>query len=192
MMPGMAIFALWSAWILSWIIASPWSGRTVKRAGLYGELSYHIPILSGAVLMFGFRSLAPVLGKRLYHTPPACGWVLAALVALGLLFTWWARLHLGSMWSSNVTRKADHHIVDTGPYHLVRHPIYAGVILALLATAVAKGTPASLAGVALLIGGIIMKARLEEAFLREEFEHAVYDAYARRVPMLAPLWPKGG
>jgi protein-S-isoprenylcysteine O-methyltransferase Ste14 len=93
------------------------------------------------------------------------------------------------MWSSSVTRKADHHIVDTGPYRLVRHPIYTGMIFACLATAVAQGTPASFAGVALMIAGIVVKARLEETFLREEFERELCDAYARRVPMLVPFWP---
>jgi protein-S-isoprenylcysteine O-methyltransferase Ste14 len=74
----------------------------------------------------------------------------------------------------------------------VRHPIYTGLIFALLATAAALGTPTGFAGVALMIAGIVMKARLEEKFLREEFGPEIYDAYARRVPMLVPMWPKGG
>lgn len=178
------------AWVLSWIIASPWSGHTAKRVGLGDEFSYRILIIAGAVLTFGFRSAPRALGDRLYPMPPGIGgWVLVALVVLGCLFAWWARLHLGSMWSSSVTRKVDHHIVDTGPYRLVRHPIYTGLIFALLPTAVAHGTPASLAGVAVMIAGIIMKARLEEKFLREEFGGDAYNTYARRVPILVPFWP---
>jgi protein-S-isoprenylcysteine O-methyltransferase Ste14 len=105
------------------------------------------------------------------------------------LFAWWARLHLGTLWSGDVTRKADHLIVDTGPYRLVRHPIYTGIILALLATAAAQGTPSSFAGVVLMIAGITMKARLEEKLLCEEFDREVYDIYARHVPMRVPFWP---
>src|SRR5438445_12979167 len=48
---------------------------------------------------------------------------------------WWARIHLGRLWSSNVTRKKNHHVVDSGPYGIVRHPIYTGVIVASIATA---------------------------------------------------------
>jgi protein-S-isoprenylcysteine O-methyltransferase Ste14 len=181
---------VWGVWALSWIIASGWSGRTAKRAGLGREFSYRILTIAGAVLMFGFLSAPRALGDRLYPIPPGIGgWVLVALVVLGCLFAWWARLHLGSMWSISITRKVDHHIVDTGPYRLVRHPIYTGLIFALLVTAAALGTPASFAGVALMIAGIIMKARLEEKFLREEFEREAYNAYARRVPMLVPFWP---
>jgi protein-S-isoprenylcysteine O-methyltransferase Ste14 len=193
MTPETAMSTVWGAWVLSWIVASAWSGRTVKRAGLGDELSYRILIVAGAALTFAFRPASRGLGNRIYPPPPvAANWVLVALVALGCLFAWWARLHLGSLWSSNVTRKADHRIVDTGPYRIVRHPIYTGLIFALLATAAALGTPTGFAGVALMIAGIVMKARLEEKFLREEFGPEIYDAYARRVPMLVPMWPKGG
>jgi protein-S-isoprenylcysteine O-methyltransferase Ste14 len=193
MTPETAILAVWGIWVLSWIIASGWSGRTVKRASLGDELSYRILIIAGAALTFAFRSASRGLGHRIYPPPPVAGnWVLVALAVLGCVFAWWARLHLGSLWSSTVTRKADHRIVDTGPYRVVRHPIYTGLIVALLATAAALGTPTAFAGVALMIAGIVMKARLEEKFLRQEFGREVYDAYARRVPMLVPSWPKGG
>ena len=67
-----------------------------------------------------------------------------------------------------ITRKADHHIVDTGPYGLTRHPIYTGLLLAVLATMAAKGTLAAIAGTVLIVASFYVKARLEERFLREE------------------------
>jgi protein-S-isoprenylcysteine O-methyltransferase Ste14 len=189
MTPQTSILVVWGTWVLSWVVASAWSGRTAKRAGLHRELSYRILIVAGAVLTFGLSLMGRVPDDRLYPMAPGGGWVLAVLVALGCLFAWWARLHLGTMWSGDVTRKADHHIVDTGPYRLVRHPIYTGIIFALLATAAAQRTPTSFAGVVLMIAGIIMKARLEEKFLCEEFDREVYYTYARHVPMLVPFWP---
>lgn len=78
-------------------------------------------------------------------------------------------------------------MVDTGPYRLVRHPIYTGIILACFATAVEKTTPLAFAGAAIMSLGWYMKARLEERFLREELGAAPYDAYAARVPMLIPF-----
>ena len=97
-------------------------------------------------------------------------------------------MHLGRLWSGTVTAKAGHHVVDTGPYGLVRHPIYTGLLLAILATMAAKGTLWGIAGAVLLTIGIVMKARLEESFLRGELGSA-YDDYAKRVPMLMPFAP---
>ena len=106
---------------------------------------------------------------------------------MGFAFCWWARIHLGLLWSGRVTKKADHHIVETGPYALVRHPIYTGLLLAIGATMVAKGTLYGVAGAAAIMLSIAMKARLEERFLRNELGSAAYDGYARRVPMLVPF-----
>ena len=93
------------------------------------------------------------------------------------------------LWSGQVTKKADHRVVDTGPYAIVRHPIYTGILLAVYATAALKGTVLGLAGAAVITIGLWMKARLEEYFLREELG-TNYDAYRKRVPMLLPLEPK--
>ncbi|HSQ32549.1 MAG TPA: isoprenylcysteine carboxylmethyltransferase family protein [Gemmatimonadaceae bacterium] len=116
-------------------------------------------------------------------------WTLVGVAALGFAFTWWARVHLGRLWSSTVSRKADHHVVSTGPYAIVRHPIYTGILLAMLATALLRGTAAAFVGVAWLIVGFNLKARLEESFLRSELGEETYGAYASRVPMLIPFAP---
>jgi protein-S-isoprenylcysteine O-methyltransferase Ste14 len=69
----------------------------------------------------------------------------------------------------------------------VRHPVYAGVLLAALATAVERGRIEALAGVAVLIAGLSLRAKLEERFLRADLGDAAYAAYRRRVPMLIPF-----
>jgi protein-S-isoprenylcysteine O-methyltransferase Ste14 len=78
-------------------------------------------------------------------------------------------------------------VVETGPYAFVRHPIYTGLLLAVLATMVAKGTLPGVAGAILIGVSVYMKARLEERFLSQELGAAAYDAYRRRVPMLVPF-----
>jgi protein-S-isoprenylcysteine O-methyltransferase Ste14 len=113
----------------------------------------------------------------------------AALVGVGVAIAWWARLHLGRLWSARITRKADHKVVDSGPYAIVRHPIYAGLLLSLAATAAAKGTILGLAGFAILLIGIWLKARLEERWLTGELGEDAYGNYCRRVPMLLPFGP---
>ena len=116
-------------------------------------------------------------------------YVLAAVMLAGLSLTWWARIYLGPLWSSVITRKKDHKIIDTGPYAFVRHPIYCGLIIALLATAVAEGKATALLGSALVILGVWLKACTEERFLMTELGPEIYDAYCRRVPMLIPFLP---
>jgi protein-S-isoprenylcysteine O-methyltransferase Ste14 len=86
-----------------------------------------------------------------------------------------------------VTKKEGHHVVDTGPYRLVRHPIYTGIILSSFATAFEKGTSIAVAGAATMALGWYLKARLEERFLREQLGAEAYGAYAARVPMLLPF-----
>jgi protein-S-isoprenylcysteine O-methyltransferase Ste14 len=73
-----------------------------------------------------------------------------------------ARIHLGQLWSSSVTRKEHHHVVDTGPYAIVRHPIYTGLLIAIVATMLMRGTIITLTGSAIIAVGIYVKACVEE------------------------------
>ena len=143
-------------------------------------------LAAGGIVML-FDAAVPALDVPLWHLPIALQWAAVGVSFLGFAFTWWARIHLGRFWSSNVGRKADHRIIDTGPYGIVRHPIYSGITLTAVATAALRATPAAWIGVALLTIGWYVKARLEERFLREELGPENYDAYARRVPMLVPF-----
>ncbi|HVY84389.1 MAG TPA: isoprenylcysteine carboxylmethyltransferase family protein, partial [Caulobacterales bacterium] len=102
-------------------------------------------------------------------------------------FAWWARVTLGALWSGNVTRKEDHRIVDTGPYGVVRHPIYTGILLGVWGTALFLGRWETLLGALLMTIGFWLKAKLEESFLVAGLGEAAYADYKRRVPMLLPL-----
>jgi protein-S-isoprenylcysteine O-methyltransferase Ste14 len=181
-----AIFAvIWIAWFVSWLAAAFWASRTAKRAWSWDAAIYRVAILAGAVLAtpWAARTLQMI---PLWHVGLYGAYALAALTLAGLLFTWWARIHLGRLWSGTITRKQDHRVIDTGPYALVRHPIYTGLIVALFATAIAQATPSVLAGAALLAIGFTLKARAEERFLMAELGADAYGDYRRRVPMLIP------
>ena len=80
--------------------------------------------------------------------------------------------------------------MDTGPYAIVRHAIYTGLLLALLATAIAQGTVSAMAGFGLLVLGLWITARIEERWLSRELGEAAYGDFRRRVPMLIPFLPK--
>ena len=191
MSPQTAIFYLWDAWVVSWMVAALWADRPARRPA-FGSGALHWSItLIGLYLLLGVRSHDHMGPGRAWDVSETVGWVLWALAAAGLIFCWWARLHLGRLWSGSVSRKADHHIVDTGPYAIVRHPIYTGLIAAAFATGVLRGTVFSLSGALFIAAGFWLKARLEERFLRQELGAEAYDAYRRRVPMLAPFRPRG-
>lgn len=177
---------VWLAWLVSWFAAAFWANRTEKRVITWETLLYRIVILAGAVLLtpWAARHLHML---RLWHVGYAGAWVLLLLTLAGLLFTWWARIHLGRLWSGSITRKEGHHVIDTGPYGLVRHPIYSGVIVAIFASAAAQATASALAGAALVAFGLWLKARIEERFLTQELGADTYGAYRRRVPMLVPF-----
>ncbi len=172
----------WVAWVVSWWIAAFWANRTQARPPLMSELPYRVLTLAGAALLFVPR----LRGPRLWMTPAPVQWALVAAAVAGFAFCWWARIYLGRLWSASVTRKSDHRIVDTGPYALVRHPIYTGILTAAAATAALKGSAGGLAGLGLLILGCWIKARLEERFLSAELGAEAYDAYRRRTGMLFP------
>lgn len=158
----------------------------MRRPALRREVLYRALTVAGAMLMFGFNPGSVRADTPLWPVAPAIGWLLAGLVICGFLFMWWARIHLGQLWSSSVTRKEHHHVVDTGPYAIVRHPIYTGLLLAIIATVLLRVTIVTLTGGTLIGAGVYVKARVEEEFLRQQLGKP-YDAYARRVPMLVPF-----
>ena len=187
MTPEVVNVSVWIAWWVSWLAAAFWRDRAAKQPPRRSQIGYRLFTMAGVVLLFGATRDAGVLEIPLWYSPVAIQWAMIPVTGGGLAFTWWARIHLGRLWSSNVGRKADHRVVDTGPYAIVRHPIYTGIMIATIATAALRGTLAAWMGVALLTVAWYVKARLEERFLREELGPETYDAYARRVPMLVPF-----
>lgn len=192
--PLVASVTLWGFWFIGWTIAAAvtaLSRRQVAWASFAAEASYRIPTIIGAFLMFaGSRRIAGVrIGSPpLWALQGWAGWTLTGLVAAGLLFTVWARVVLGNFWSSSVARREGHELVSTGPYGLVRHPIYTGLILAGWALAVQFGGVANLLGAAVWNFALWQKARVEERFLGEQLGETAYADYRARAPMLVPFW----
>jgi protein-S-isoprenylcysteine O-methyltransferase Ste14 len=186
--PSEMLEIIWIAWLASWVAASFWSGRTQRRVGTLETWTYRAAMIAGGILLVPWTTRV-LAEKPFWEVGYRGAYVLAGMMLAGLLFTWWARIYLGRLWSSAITRKEDHRIVDTGPYALVRHPIYTGLILALLATAAAEARVTALIGTALIIFGLWLKARSEERFLMAELGGDAYASYCRRVPMLVPFLP---
>jgi protein-S-isoprenylcysteine O-methyltransferase Ste14 len=129
------------------------------------------------------------LSTPLWQLEAAISWALVGLMAAGFALACWARVTLGKLWSAGVERKAEHRLIENGPYAMVRHPIYTGLIAAAVALVLVKATPLALIGLALTTIGFFVKARVEERFLAAELGEANYAEYRRRVPMLLPFLP---
>jgi protein-S-isoprenylcysteine O-methyltransferase Ste14 len=183
--PDAAIAGTWLIWLVTWILAAGWSARVAAHHDLGAESPSRVLTLAAIVMLL--MSYWPVAWGVMWTTPPTIGWSMFLLVVLGLAFTWTARLHLGPLWSSTAAPTEDHRIVDTGPYGIVRHPVYAGLLLAVIATAIERGRIESVAAALVLIAGVSLRAKLEERFLKRDLGDEVYGSYRRRVPMLVPF-----
>lgn len=174
---------LWPAWALSWLLAARWSSKPAARASARQQWPYWAMVLAGSVLIgFNFATGQRGMAWMPFDTLEQ---ILFVLALAGLALTWWARFHLGTLWSGTVTRKAHHKVVKTGPYAIVRHPIYSGLSLALIATALLRPGWPGILGVALIIASFVMKYRLEEQFLMQELGPE-YRAYRKKVAALVP------
>lgn len=167
--PGQIIGALWALLGLYWLIASFGRKRATKREPP-GERFLHIFLMLGGFALisrsdprFGAlnRSFLPQS-----HEIDIAG---IALTAAGVAFAIWARAHLGKYWSGDVTIRQEHKLIRTGPYKLIRHPIYTGMLLALAGTVLVTGEYRGILGFAVVLFGFIKKARKEESFLQTQF-----------------------
>jgi protein-S-isoprenylcysteine O-methyltransferase Ste14 len=195
--PLLASFGVWGLWVASWVLAAVWSRQTLVRGSVRTEVLIRIPTSLGGLLLFLGSPLAALSyrpawgGLRLWTLPPWAGWAMTGLCAAAFAFAWWARLELGDLWAGTVSRKQDHEIVERGPYAVVRHPIYTGILGAAFALAIQIGMLANLIGAALLAVGFWLRARAEERFLAAQLGEPAYRDYRARTPMLMPFWPRG-
>ena len=179
--------AAWLAWLLYWA----WSARGVKPAtrvesplSRFGK--YSLPIIVAVLLLQPFEVYSgTVLDQSFVPSSLWIVWLGLLMTIGGLLFACWARAILGRNWSGVVQLKQDHELIETGPYRHVRHPIYSGLLLAFLGTALMIGEWRALLALAIIAASFWRKLRLEERWLGEYFG-AAYADYMRRVKALVP------
>src|SRR5438105_369380 len=186
--PTTAAATLWAVWFVGWLISASATAKTVAAPSPSSQLSYRVFTCAGALLVFFHpRSLTGFL-RPLGSSNEWLAWTGVAFLGIGLGFAGWARFHLGRLWSGRVTLKENHTIVRTGPYAFVRHPIYTGLVLAVVGTTLTQITVAAIAGLVLVLIGFIIKIRQEERLLTDHFGRA-YDAYRANVAALIPyVW----
>lgn len=181
--------AIWTVWYAYWIISARHRVRStdavpLKRESLVGRLGYMSLLVAGFGLLF-WRGRALPVGQFWSPNTTSAAIGLTVQVA-GLAFAIWARQILGSNWAARVTIGGNQQLVIRGPYRIVRHPIYSGLLLGALGTAIVEGQGSGFLGWLFVVAGVLIKLRREETALRQHFGGA-YSEYAQRVPALLPL-----
>lgn len=170
-----------------WLLLAFFS-KSAKRRETPGQRLEHIlPALFGFLLIFREGAASPWLGRAIFPDNPVLMLLCLALTIVGLLFAVWARMTLGSNWSGTVTIKANHQLIRRGPYRSIRHPIYTGMLAALLATAITQRLVTGLLGFAVVAFALYRKARREESFLSQEFGDAFVE-HRQHTGMFFPRW----
>jgi protein-S-isoprenylcysteine O-methyltransferase Ste14 len=180
--------ALWAAYLLYWQAAARGAKSNKRLEPLASRVLRSVLFLLAIALLLDHW--VPIPALYLFYLPKdnwaVWFWTGAAVNVLGLGFAIWARAYLGSNWSRSVTIKQNHELITGGPYGMVRHPIYTGLLTGFLGTAVATAQVRGLVALALIYAALWFKLRLEERWMRLQFGE-VYEQYAYRVPALVPL-----
>jgi protein-S-isoprenylcysteine O-methyltransferase Ste14 len=179
---------IWLTWVFYWWVVS----RDVK-SNLYKESSrsrlLHLIPLAVAFLLLGL----PHGVIRWFNIPilPAHYWKLwfwmgAFITVSGLLFTVWARQYLGRNWSGAIAIKQNHQLITRGPYSLVRHPMYSGLLLAFTGTAISRGDLQGSLAIIMAFGTLLRKLHIEEVCLQKQFGDR-FLKYAKHSKALIPF-----
>lgn len=176
---------VWVSFLLYWQVAAR-GAKSNQRIESVGSRIFRTAVfLAGVALISVPRIPGEWLYRRLLPMTAGPFWIGAAVTVLGLLFCVWARVTLGRNWSRSVTIKQGHELITAGPYRLVRHPIYTGLLTAFAGTAIAVGQLRGVVALVLIFFSLWYKLSLEEKWMRGQFGE-VYVEYSRHTRALIP------
>lgn len=176
-------FVIWAIFILYWAISAIGVKRNIQ--GNSWARSFGIRIILVIIVIY-ILNASPALRKYLdLHFSYNAEVLGVILLATGIAFAIWARRHLGRNWSGTPSIKEGHELVTSGPYHFLRHPIYTGMILALLGSSLVNGVSWIIAFVIVTIF-FLFRIRTEERYMMQLFPDK-YPEYKKRTKALVPL-----
>jgi protein-S-isoprenylcysteine O-methyltransferase Ste14 len=177
--------AIWVTFWLYWLVAAVAGRRQREGSGsLWSSQSVGLRVVLALAIILGTRSHL-LSGRGADVSLPVARWICFAVFLLSLGVAVWARVHLGSNWGQPMSQRTEPHLITTGPYRYIRHPIYSGLILAIVATAAAFNLY-GLIVVALLSAYFIYSGVVEERNMAKRFPDT-YLAYKRSTKMLIPF-----
>ena len=166
---GTIVSYLWAATGVVWLIGAFTAKRTSRRQSPGSRLVQLTIAVVAFTIGFNKRFEVGLLARSFLPGSPAVIFTGLAATFAGLCIAVWARLRLGRNWSGTVTLKENHTLIRNGPYSIVRHPIYSGILLALLGTALVFREVRNLVTLGLVLVMLLLKIRTEEQFMFEQF-----------------------
>src|SRR5271170_2143749 len=176
---------VWITFLIYWRIKAFNTKNTQRLEPAVSRILRALTILVAVVLLSTSWIPLPWLYRPLWRVGFWLFWLGAAVTVGGLLFAVWAREHLGRNWSSPVTIKQDHELITTGPYAVLRHPIYTGILGGFLGVAIALSEVRGFVVFVLIFLVFWVKLRMEEEWMRSQFGET-YATYVRRTAALVP------
>jgi protein-S-isoprenylcysteine O-methyltransferase Ste14 len=176
---------VWILFLLYWQIKAAHTKTTQRLEPAASRIMRALVFLIVIVLLSTTRIPLPWLYRQLWPSGIWPFWIGAAVTVAGLLFAVWARQHLGTNWSRSVTIKQDHELITSGPYAVVRHPIYTGILAGFLGTAIALSQVRGIIVFVLVFVVFWAKLHREEEWMRSQFGET-YATYAHQTAALVP------
>lgn len=180
------IRACWLIFAAVWLVGALSAKRTIYRESIAERARYSLLLVIGYFLLIKSSSLPPPFVWLIIPHTLSSIWVGALLCISGLLFAVWARVILGTNWSGVITLKEGHELIDRGPYRIVRHPIYTGLLVMFAGTAIALGYFGGFTALSLVFVSFWIKLKREEDLMLKHFPDR-YPAYQRRVKRIIPF-----
>jgi protein-S-isoprenylcysteine O-methyltransferase Ste14 len=175
----------WGLFTLVWVI-SAFSVKPTKEHQNWGSRLITVSLMVIAILLLAGIISVCGLNTRILRDTFASQIIGDSIMLAGLVTAIWAHFSLGSNWSAAITFKEGHELIERGPYRFVRHPMYTGMLLMVLGTAIAVGRISALVAVTVFFFTVWQKLRQEEALLMKRFPEA-YQRYMSRTKVLVPF-----
>ena len=184
--PRHLVDSIWIILMIVWCLAALRASPVARRQPFASRLAHAHPLAVCGVMLFRRTAAVGLLAWRFAPNTALVGWTGAIITAVGVAIAIAARFFLGKNWSGWVTVKKGHQLNRSGPYAVVRHPIYSGILFGVLGTAIVVGEVRGLIALAFAALGLRLKSLQEERFMEEEFG-GEYRDYKRRVKAMIPL-----
>ena len=181
---GSMLPVLWTTWAIYWLSQAKFVKPNIREESAILGLLHMGPLAFAACLLIPNRLPIASLTRRFFPSSAPLYWSGVGLTVLGLVFSVWARHHLGSNWSGRVTVKDEHELITSGPYAIVRHPIYTGLILAYFGSALTRMDWRALIAVTMVLGALWRKLKLEEKWMLQQFGDRYREYRARSAAIL--------
>jgi protein-S-isoprenylcysteine O-methyltransferase Ste14 len=176
---------IWVVWVIYWQIAAIGVKAAIRTEPFYLRVA-HLGPLFIAVALLCYPDSVPFLSGHVVPWTMIGFWIGTVVLIAGLGFATWARVELGRNWSATVAVKQEHELIRSGPYALVRHPIYTGIRAGFVGSAISEDRWCAVVAGLLVFIGFWFKLLREESAMHETFGPA-YDQYATHTRRLVPF-----